>query len=219
MRLQKGVSILFAVAMVAASACGGSGDGKLTPVQVDRHRVEAMKLHLADFKLGWLQISAGKTSRTCEPDLSGLPPSAGAWDGQSVKFQRDNGVTVQSDAIVLRSASDADLAFLKLTSSAYSDCMVRELRNSNVKGVKFLNVRSVPLQPQPLADDIRSFRVVVSAKPKTGARYNIYIDSLVYRQDRALGRMRFVSLANPGDEDSEWRLAHLTAMRGLVARG
>jgi hypothetical protein len=211
------VLVLAALTALAAAGCGGSADAKPTRAQIDRNRVEAMKLRLADFKAGWIQVTPSKGSRACEPDLSGFPPTAGTWDGQGVKFKRDSSVTAQSDAIVLRSASDADLAFLKLTSSAFTDCVVRQLRSTHLKGVEFRKVRSRPLQPQPLADDVRGFRVVISAKAKD-ATYNVYIDSLVFRQDRALARFRFVSFVRPGDEDSEWRLAQIAAKRGLAAR-
>jgi hypothetical protein len=216
-RLPKGVRIMTMLVALSASACGGSGAKSLTPAQRDLNRVQAMQLRLTDFKPGWVQVAPNAGSRACEPDLSGFPPTAGTWGDPGVEFKRGSGVTVQSGAITLRSPEDADLAFLKLTSSMYTDCVVRELQSSRLKGVRFLKVQARPLQPQPLADDVDGFRVVISARAKS-RKYKIYIDSLVYRQDRALARFRFVSLVRPGDEDSEWRLARVSSRRGLDAR-
>jgi hypothetical protein len=207
------------VALVAltATACGGSGSSKLTPVQADQQRVQAMTLKLADFKTGWTQVTPNSSPGACEPDLSGFPPTAGQWNSAGVKFKRGADVTALSNAIVLRSPSDADLAFLQLTGSGYVDCAVRTMASTNVKGLRILNVRSRPLKPQPLADAISGFRVIAMAKAN-GKKYGIYVDTLVVRQDRALARFRFISLVKPGDQDSEWRLAQVAAKRGLAAR-
>jgi hypothetical protein len=218
-RSAAGLFVVFAGALVAASlASADSSDPKVKIVAADQRAASAAVLRFSDLGGAWTGGATKPTSLKIPVCAAGNPNNSDlviTGHAESVVSLQSQGITFDSDALVLASAEQAQRLVSRMMRPDLPQCLAFDLERSGLLGASYTVGLVSKLAVPSVGDDSAGFRFPVSVKVN-GKKVNVLADYLFVTKDRTQFFVVVTAPSNLGAALStlESHVAHTLAGRG-----
>ena len=209
---------LLALVVAAAATAADSTDPKVKISAADQKAAAASVLRFSDLGAAWtggptkpqnLKIPVCPAS---QPNNSDLVVTGHA---ESLLALESQGLQVDSDALVLRSASQAKKLLGRMLRPTLGQCLVYDLQKSGVLGTSYTIGKLQQLSAPKVGDNVTIIRIPVTVK-SGGQKVSVYADYMFVTKDRT---QFFVNLISPSNLGSALTNLESDIAKTLAARG